>query len=79
MLGCDWTNFPSRSELRLGHAKAPYLRDLEVVLMGEATRNARASCPEYQLSVEQQVACLIDLATDPNILGRFWIGWEPWM
>lgn len=26
-----------------------------------------------------QVDILIELATDPNILGRTWIGWQPWM
>ena len=30
-------------------------------------------------SVEEQVACLVDHATDPNILGRTWAGWEPWV
>ena len=28
------------------------------------------------LSVNDQVGVLIDLATDPNILGRTWVGWE---
>lgn len=31
------------------------------------------------LSVEQQVACLLDQATDPNVLGRTWWGWKPWL
>ena len=30
-------------------------------------------------NVEEQVDCLIDHATDPNILGRTYVGWEPWV
>jgi len=30
-------------------------------------------------SVEEQVDCLVDQATDPNILGRTWTGWLPFM
>ena len=26
-----------------------------------------------------QVDCLVEQATDPNILGRTWIGWSPWL
>ncbi|TFZ33925.1 hypothetical protein EWW49_27705 [Pseudomonas syringae] len=29
------------------------------------------------LEVHEQVDCLIDLAVDPNIIGRVWIGWAP--
>lgn len=36
--------------------------------------NAGATC-----SVEEQVACLIDQATDENLLGRAWVGWEPFL
>ena len=31
------------------------------------------------LSVEAQVDCLIDLATDPNICTRSWMGLQLWM
>ena len=27
----------------------------------------------------EQAACLVDLATDTNILGRCWVGWRPWL
>lgn len=37
-----------------------------------------ATMPEKQLSVEDQVRCLIDHASDPHILGITWAGWEPW-
>jgi len=29
------------------------------------------------IDVKDQVECLIDLATDPNILARTYIGWSP--
>lgn len=40
--------------------------------------NVRKKTDEY-LSVEEQVQCLIDLATDRNILGRMYIGYRPWV
>jgi len=47
--------------------------------MGDRADNVRATLPSSGLTVDQQADCLVDLATDPNILGRFWAGWEPWM
>ena len=47
--------------------------------MGDRIVNQRAREPASGLSVETQVACLIDHATDPNILGRTYHGWESWM
>ena len=47
--------------------------------MGEKEVDIRAKLPHKGLTVEQQVACLLNQATDPNILGRAWAGWEPWM
>ncbi|XP_036089192.1 DNA-dependent protein kinase catalytic subunit [Rousettus aegyptiacus] len=66
-------------ELRLGHEKAPAFEDYMAVARGNKDHNIRAQEPESGLSEEAQVKCLIDQATDPNILGRTWIGWEPWM
>uniref|UniRef100_A0A6I8P9D2 DNA-dependent protein kinase catalytic subunit n=1 Tax=Ornithorhynchus anatinus TaxID=9258 RepID=A0A6I8P9D2_ORNAN len=66
-------------ELRLGHEKVPAFGDYISVARGSKDHNVRARQPEEGLSEEQQVQCLIDQATDPNILGRTWIGWEPWM
>jgi len=31
------------------------------------------------LSVVEQVDCLIDHSIDPNILGRTWVGWTPYV
>uniref|UniRef100_G3QTD2 DNA-dependent protein kinase catalytic subunit n=1 Tax=Gorilla gorilla gorilla TaxID=9595 RepID=G3QTD2_GORGO len=66
-------------ELLLGHEKAPAFRDYVAVARGSKDHNIRAREPESGLSEETQVKCLMDQATDPNILGRTWEGWEPWM
>ena len=47
--------------------------------MGDKKYSSRAEIGERCSSVEEQVVCLIDHATDPNILGRTWQGWEPWI
>ncbi|KAM5211726.1 DNA-dependent protein kinase catalytic subunit isoform 1-T1 [Hipposideros larvatus] len=66
-------------ELLLGHEKALAFQDYMAVARGNKDHNIRAQEPESGLSEEAQVKCLIDQATDPNILGRTWEGWEPWM
>jgi DNA-dependent protein kinase catalytic subunit len=33
----------------------------------------------FRLTVEEQVACIIEQATDLNILGRTWAGWAPFI
>uniref|UniRef100_G1NU10 DNA-dependent protein kinase catalytic subunit n=1 Tax=Myotis lucifugus TaxID=59463 RepID=G1NU10_MYOLU len=66
-------------ELFLGHEKVPAFDDFVAVARGNKDHNVRAQEPESGLSEEAQVKCLIDQATDPNILGRTWEGWEPWM
>ncbi|XP_049710414.1 DNA-dependent protein kinase catalytic subunit isoform X1 [Elephas maximus indicus] len=66
-------------ELRLGHEKEPVFGDYMAVARGSKDHNIRAQETESGLSEEIQVKCLIDQATDPNILGRTWGGWEPWM
>ena len=52
---------------------------MEAVCLGDSSVNIRAREPNNGLSVESQVSCLMDLAMDPNILGRTYEGWEPWM
>ncbi|OXB55687.1 hypothetical protein ASZ78_003819 [Callipepla squamata] len=66
-------------ELRLAYEKSPCYNDFAAVARGSADHNVRAREPEDGLSEETQVRCLIDQATDPNVLGRVWEGWEPWM
>nr|XP_018666849.1 DNA-dependent protein kinase catalytic subunit isoform X1 [Ciona intestinalis] len=43
------------------------------------TKNIRFLMPKSGLSVSEQTDCLLDLATDPNVLGRMWVGWKPWI
>ncbi|XP_010628625.1 DNA-dependent protein kinase catalytic subunit [Fukomys damarensis] len=66
-------------ELFLGHEKSPAFGSYTAVARGSRDHNIRAREPESGLSEETQVKCLLDQATDPNILGRAWRGWEPWL
>uniref|UniRef100_A0A8C5BIH0 DNA-dependent protein kinase catalytic subunit n=1 Tax=Gadus morhua TaxID=8049 RepID=A0A8C5BIH0_GADMO len=66
-------------ELRLGLEKDPAFPGMQRVALGTEEHNVRARLPALGLTVEQQVACLLDQATDPNLLGRVWGGWEPWV
>ncbi|XP_008824672.1 DNA-dependent protein kinase catalytic subunit [Nannospalax galili] len=67
------------AELLLGHESSPAFGSYTAVARGSKDHNIRAREPESGLSEETQVKCLIDQATDPNILGRTWEGWEPWI
>jgi DNA-dependent protein kinase catalytic subunit len=42
-------------------------------------RGVRASAGEVCSSVEEQVECLLELATDPLVLATAWSGWRPWL
>jgi DNA-dependent protein kinase catalytic subunit len=33
----------------------------------------------YRLTIEEQVKCIIEQSTDPDILGRTYIGWQPYI
>mmetsp|Transcript_15125 Transcript_15125/g.59220 ORF Transcript_15125/g.59220 Transcript_15125/m.59220 type:complete len:1470 (+) Transcript_15125:2-4411(+) len=67
-------------ELRTSvHGKKPYLRHLERIVSGEAKHNVRARIGERCDTVAEQVACLVDLASDPNVLGRMYGGWASWI
>lgn len=69
----------SSEELCLGFEKMPEYKGMLAVAQGKEQHNIRARLGDKDLSVEDQVDCLLDQATDPNILGRVWIGWEPWI
>jgi DNA-dependent protein kinase catalytic subunit len=43
--------------------------------VGDVRANAREVCA----SVEEQVECLLALATDPGVLANGWSGWRPWL
>uniref|UniRef100_A0A6Q2XXY4 DNA-dependent protein kinase catalytic subunit n=1 Tax=Esox lucius TaxID=8010 RepID=A0A6Q2XXY4_ESOLU len=66
-------------ELKLGFEKTPAFKGMQAVALGCEEHNVRARLGPMGLSVESQVECLLDQAMDPNILGRVWAGWEPWI
>ncbi|XP_075994169.1 DNA-dependent protein kinase catalytic subunit isoform X2 [Genypterus blacodes] len=66
-------------ELKLGFEKVPAFAGMQTVVLGSEEHNIRAKLPAAGLSVEKQVDCLLDQAMDPNVLGRVWAGWEPWV
>lgn len=68
-----------RDDLLLGHKNNPWYKQMESVCLGDRAVNTRACEPESSLSVESEVTCLMDHAMDPNVLGRTYQGWEPWM
>eukprot|EP00123_Amoebidium_parasiticum_P007379 comp18080_c0_seq1/m.18697 comp18080_c0_seq1/g.18697 ORF comp18080_c0_seq1/g.18697 comp18080_c0_seq1/m.18697 type:complete len:745 (-) comp18080_c0_seq1:259-2493(-) len=69
-------------ELELGAKKSTTkqktLPMIKKIVQGDVT-TTRSQVGPVCASVEQQVDCLIEMATDPNILGRCWHGWEAWM
>ncbi|KAM9553657.1 DNA-dependent protein kinase catalytic subunit [Salvelinus alpinus] len=66
-------------ELKLGFEKDSAFKGMQSVALGSEEHNVRARLGPDGLSVESQVDCLLDQAMDPNILGRVWVGWEPWI
>ena len=68
----------TREELNIGFPRDPkYLEAFQKVSSGEAD-SQRQLLPEDGLSVEDQVTCLIEMATDPYVLSAAYIGWDPW-
>ena len=82
------------AELQAGHSRQSHWKALKAIVEGDKQRDERAriaaaieqanggskqGVPAKVLSVDQQVACLLDQATDPNILGRTWEGWKPFV
>jgi len=57
------------------HVNKFYYPELKKVVLGEPP-HIRSQTPEICSSVAQQIDCLIDQATDPNVLGRMYIGWS---
>ncbi|XP_062849596.1 DNA-dependent protein kinase catalytic subunit [Trichomycterus rosablanca] len=66
-------------ELQLGFEKDPTFKGMLDAARGSEEHNIRARLGEKDLRVEEQVDCLIDQATDANLLGKTWVGWEPWI
>lgn len=50
------------------------------LVKGDPEYNVRAQAQNQRnLSTTKQVECLIDLATDRNVLGRMYVGYAPWV
>ncbi|XP_066926532.1 DNA-dependent protein kinase catalytic subunit-like [Clytia hemisphaerica] len=61
-------------------------RKVQAVAEGDPHQNYRAAMLKatkdpstHVLNVEEQVDCLVDLATDKNVIGRIFSGWSPWI
>lgn len=61
------------------HGGKDYEAAIQGIIRGDPKTNIRAQIKEKCSSVKEQVECLIDMATDYNILGRTWGGWAPWI
>ncbi|KAL3131372.1 hypothetical protein ABBQ38_007687 [Trebouxia sp. C0009 RCD-2024] len=66
-------------ELAAKHASSAHWKALQAIVKGDNSHNFRATVDGDALDVNDQVQCLLDQATDPNILGRTWQGWKPYL
>ncbi|KAK5649276.1 hypothetical protein RI129_000305 [Pyrocoelia pectoralis] len=66
-------------ELKGGHSDNPsFLAAYTAAVEGVPSENFRAT-KKGKLSEEDQVKCLLDQATDQNLLGRMYYGWNAWV
>lgn len=63
--------------LSIHAAKPDMLRRYKRLVTGESS-NLRNNVAEEELSVEDQVSCLIEMATDKTLLAMIYLGWDPW-
>eukprot|EP01118_Nematostelium_gracile_P006497 TRINITY_DN2088_c0_g1_i1.p1 TRINITY_DN2088_c0_g1~~TRINITY_DN2088_c0_g1_i1.p1 ORF type:complete len:348 (+),score=104.46 TRINITY_DN2088_c0_g1_i1:28-1044(+) len=61
------------------HSAGYFLKNLNNIVLGDKEHNIRARVGEKCASTKEQVDCLVDQATDPNILARTYSGWAPWI
>ena len=63
------------------HEKRAYLKPLIKAIEGPegSIRHQFLKAKKRYLEVDEQIDCLIEQARDPNILGRTWIGWSPYV
>ncbi|CAG8455683.1 16904_t:CDS:10, partial [Cetraspora pellucida] len=62
-------------ELAFGHSKKLFFENIQKIARGDREHNIRARVPQKCGSIKEQVECLIDLASDPVVLGIMWVGW----
>ena len=68
-----------RIDLKRGHGNKSEFQHIQKVLLGGRGERLRSQVGEKCSNLEEQVACLIDHAMDPNILARAYSGWEAWV
>ncbi|CAG8674821.1 9711_t:CDS:10, partial [Gigaspora margarita] len=66
-------------ELAFGHSKKSFIEGVQKIARGDREHNIRADVSQKCGSIKEQVGCLIDLATDPVILGIMYVGWMGWL
>ena len=62
-----------------GQAHWEGLREIVLGTTPGPVKSRRAAAGETCGSVEEQVRCLLELATDPLVLATAWSGWRPWL
>ena len=65
-------------QLRWRHQSKAHWESLKAHVRGVRGEDGRASCGEV-LTTAEQVACLLEMATDANLLGRMYAGWLAWL
>ncbi|KAJ8918257.1 hypothetical protein NQ315_014127 [Exocentrus adspersus] len=66
-------------DLVAGRKDPKYIEAYVKLVRGVPEFDKRTKFTSDNLSVEDQIDCLLDHATDYNLLGRMWIGWMPWV
>lgn len=62
-----------------GHSKKSYLDAMVKVAKGDKRHDIRANVGSTCQDTNEQVKCLINLATDKSVLGVMWSGWSPYL
>ena len=60
------------------HGQSAHWEGLQRLIIGDDD-GARAQAGETCKDVDEQVECLMDMATDPRILANSWTGWKSWL
>jgi len=69
----------TKDELTMGKiAHNPKLLETYREIADGVAGNERRKVGAENLTVEQQVNCLVEMAMDPQILATIWIGWNPY-
>ncbi|KAI9483447.1 MAG: hypothetical protein EXX96DRAFT_536784 [Benjaminiella poitrasii] len=67
------------SELINGHSNQPWINSIVEIANGVSDIDIRAQVGDNCKTVNEQVKCLINLATDPRVLGVMYRGWQPYL